>query len=269
MNTKTIILFDMDGTLTPARMAATEVVGKTLAKLSKHAKIGIVTGSDFDYLIQQCECLWDGIATASPEDFFLMPCNGTKLYTWEGSSWTLQQEVNMRDEVGDKNFDELIKLLITTQFGFSCSDHNLPLTGHFISYRGSMINWCPIGRNANNEQRDAFIKWDKEHNMRAGILEELQRLVDNIFGQENVSLALGGNTSIDIYPSGWDKTYALKYFLDYDCWFVGDRCEENGNDKTIYDALSSSGRSYKTTGPEMTSEIIDDIISRLNTELKK
>ena len=263
MAKKTIILFDMDGTLTPARMAATEAVGKSLAKLSSHAKIGIVTGSDFDYLIQQCESLWDGIATASPEDFFLMPCNGTKLYTWENNDWKLQQEVNMRDEVGDENFNELMKLLITSQFGFSCSEHNLPLTGHFISYRGSMINWCPVGRNANNDQRKAFIKWDKENNVREGTLGELQDLVDGIFGFDKVVLALGGNTSIDIYPAGWDKTYALRYFPDYDCWFVGDRCEENGNDKTIYDALSIAGRSYKTTGPEMTSEIISDIIGRL------
>ena len=264
MNNKTIILFDMDGTLTPARLPADKQVGTSLAKLSKHAKIGIVTGSDFDYLTQQCKSLWDGIATVSPEDIYLLPCNGTKLYTWESGRWQLQESVNMREEMGDEKFDQLVKVLISAQFNFACLPHKLPLTGHFISYRDSMINWCPIGRNANDKERKKFIKYDEENNMRNVIAPGLQNLTDNLFGPNIVQFALGGNTSIDIYPEGWDKTYALKYFPDYECWFVGDRCEENGNDKTIYDALSSQGRAYKTKGPDDTIEIIDDIISSLS-----
>ena len=256
----------MDGTLTPARMPAPETVGKSLSKLAKYAKIGIVTGSDFDYLTQQCSSLWDKITTISPSDIFLLPCNGTKLYTWGGNNWILQEDSNMRNEVTDEKFNELMKILITTQFGFSCGEHNLPLTGHFISYRGSMINWCPIGRNANDDQRKAFVKWDKTHNVRAGILEELQKATDNIFSPGKVQLALGGNTSIDIYPEGWDKTYALKYFPEYQCWFVGDRCGPTGNDRHIYELLAKEGRGFETTGPENTVEIINQIIKKLQPQ---
>ena len=46
---------------------------------------------------------------------------------------------------------------------------------------------------------------------------------------------MGGDTSFDIYPEGWDKTYAFKNFKDYDkIYFVGDRCGPDGNDFEIF-----------------------------------
>ena len=74
---------------------------------------------------------------------------------------------------------------------------------------------------------------------------------------------MGGDTSFDIYPTGWDKTYALQHFQDRTVWFVGDRCEENGNDKTIYDALQKHNRSFKTNGVDNTREIMLEIISSI------
>ena len=266
MKNKTLALFDMDGTLTPARMAATDDVGKSLAKLSNHTKIGIVTGSDFDYLIQQCKSLWDGINATSPTDIFLLPCNGTKLYSWDWDTqqWVLQDSVDMMKHLGGEKFNQLMKTLIMAQFGYSCGEQNLPLTGHFISYRGSMLNWCPIGRNANNEQRNDFIEWDKKNSMRTEVMEELQKIGDNLFGAGELEFALGGNTSIDIYPKGWDKTYALQHFPDHEYWFVGDRCGPTGNDRQIYELLAKENRGFKTTGPEETIEIIEEIIKCLN-----
>ena len=77
---------------------------------------------------------------------------------------------------------------------------------------------------------------------------------------------LGGETSFDIYPKGWDKTYALKHFPDHKCWFVGDRCTGSGNDKEIYDLLKKENRAFKTTGPEHTAEIIREKILPLLDE---
>jgi len=267
MSKKSIVLFDMDGTLTPARLPASGRMGTYLAKLSKHTKIGIVTGSDFDYLNQQCKNLWNGRSTVSPENIILLPCNGTKFYNWDDGEWKIQAESSMRVKLGDSDFQFLMKTLITSQFTHASLNTGMPLTGHFISYRDSMINWCPIGRNANNEQRRVFVDWDKETGMREKAANKLRNIIDNAVGENKITFALGGNTSLDIYPTGWDKTYALGYFPGYECWFVGDRCEENGNDKAIYDALCSTGRSFKTDNPEMTMEIIDQIIGRMHAPI--
>ena len=66
----------------------------------------------------------------------------------------------MRSEIGDHDFHRLMQIIIDYQ-NHIVSHYDIPLTGHFISYRGSMINWCPIGRNATNTDRKKFSEFDK------------------------------------------------------------------------------------------------------------
>ena len=73
-----------------------------------------------------------------------------------------------------------------------------------------------------------------------------------------IEMAFGGNTSIDIYPKGWNKTYALNHLKGKDVWFVGDNCKDDGNDKALYDKLSHLNRSYETTGPQETIRLITE-----------
>ena len=75
----------------------------------------------------------------------------------------------------------------------------------------------------------------------------------------DITIKLGGDTSFDIYPQGWDKRYALKHFPEesWDVFFVGDRCSYDGNDYEIFEHLSPLGRSFETSGPDETIEIID------------
>ena len=65
-------------------------------------------------------------------------------------------------------------------------------------------------------------------------------------------LSLGGDTSFDIYPNGWDKTYALSHFSqeDWVFWFVGDRCYPEGNDYEIFSHLKTTGSAFETSGPD-------------------
>ena len=57
---KNIILFDMDGTLTESRQKFNStILSSTLVELSQHADIGIVTGSDYDYLEEQLSPLFN------------------------------------------------------------------------------------------------------------------------------------------------------------------------------------------------------------------
>ena len=71
-----IVLFDMDGTLTPPREHLDYSLVETLAKLCNYAEIGIVSGSDYDYIMQQC-----GFLTTNDTiklKLHILPCNGTK-----------------------------------------------------------------------------------------------------------------------------------------------------------------------------------------------
>ena len=153
--------------------------------------------------------------------------------------------------LGRHKFQELMLILIEQQANFS--NERFPLTGHFINYRGSMINWCPIGRNAQAEDRQFFIDYDKSFSptLRESYLDRLRHYT-NLRRIDGLTVKLGGDTSFDIFPTGWDKTYCLQHFPEHTHWFVGDRCGKNGNDKEIYDLLEPSGRSFMTEGPDKT-----------------
>ena len=73
-----IVLFDMDGTLTPPRQSIDKNIEEALISLSKITKIGIVTGSDYAYVMQQCKSLFQKNEDFS--NFFILPCNGTQMY---------------------------------------------------------------------------------------------------------------------------------------------------------------------------------------------
>lgn len=260
----------MDGTLTPTRESITATVISSLSKLSKHCRIGILSGSDFDYILQQCSLLFDfdGI---DMNNIDILPCNGTKFYRWNGAKFKIDHDNDMIKMMGDNDigishYQKMIRKI--TEFQSEAVQGPLigcTLTGTFLQYRGSMLNWCFVGRNSDFDIRAQFEDVDKKINVRKAYKIRL-----DIFLQEQsiaVTTALGGKTSIDIYPNGWDKTFALRYYPGWDVYFVGDACQEGGNDWHIYQALKdldkNVDKSYKTTGPEETINIINDIIQRL------
>ena len=251
----------MDGTLTYPRKPFDQSLTPSLINLSQHADIGIVTGSDLDYVEQQLEFLLNHKELRTK--LHLLPCNGTKYYKppeCEFTDFELVSEVNMKDSLDHRVFKNLMISLIEIQSTIDL--HHLPLTGHFISYRGSMINWCPIGRNANDEQRKFFVHYDTayEKTYRHQLKEQLERKLRNQSVLNHIVIKFGGSTSFDIYPNGWDKRYCLTHFDGWDAWFVGDRCEEGGNDQELYELLLDSGRSYKTDDTLNTRLIIEDQI---------
>jgi len=265
IKSKNIVLFDMDGTLTPPRMEFDRTLLEPLRELTQYAQIGIVTGSDFDYVNQQM-----GYVIKHSELVYCMhilPCNGTKWYPplySLGDSHCLKHEADMRLALGSDTYRKLMLILLEQQLHFA--ENNIPLTGQFIQYRGSMINWCPIGRSATSEDRKRFVQHDKEKNQRLHYLNKVRRRLSLQGLDKYITCTLGGDTSFDIYPTGWDKTYALRHFEDKGVWFVGDRCDKDGNDKQIYDALSTLGRSYKTDSIAKTKEIIETITAHFQSK---
>lgn len=258
-----VVMFDMDGTLTLPRKKIGRQIIRKLRDLSDVAQIGIVTGSGYDYLVQQCQEMWYDVGSVPVDSVVLMPCNGTQLYKPSPSRrFELVHKADMREELGNDSVDKIMACLIHMQFLHMTKDPSHSYTGHFVSYRDSLINWCPVGRNANDDQRSGFIDFDKETNCRIKAKDMIQKYL-MVHDVSNVTLALGGSTSIDIFPTGWDKTYALQHFPDRECWFVGDSCRDEGNDRALYEELRGSRRAYETTCPAKTIEIIDDIIGRI------
>ena len=252
-----IVLFDLDGTLTPPRQGITKENLVKLTELSAFARVGIVTGSTLDYVKEQV-----------PLDAFehgveALPCNGTERWRYVNGHWqSIVVPKSMMNFLG-REWRDLHLILSKLQQEVMENVKDIPLTGNFVSARSSMLNWCPIGREADRASRTWFESFDGRNNFREGILALLKLRLMKL--QTPLVAKLGGSTSFDIYPVGWDKTYALNHFPDDTVWFVGDRCAPNGNDYEIYEAVKVYGRAYHVDSHEETSAIIDEIISHVRS----
>ena len=259
-----VVLFDMDGTLTPPRDQFDRTLLVPLRNLSQFAQLGVLTGSDINYVNQQMEYVLK--RSELVYCMHILPCNGTKWYPppHQLDDWyNIKHNADMRVTLGEAKYRTLVSTLLNLQSHISSLD--IPLSGEFIQYRGSMINWCPIGRSATSKDREKFTNYDTKSFIRKDYLKRLQRKLSLAGLEKDITCALGGDTSFDIYPAGWDKTYALRHFENHEVWFVGDRCEQDGNDKQIYDALASKGRAYKTSGIDNTKEIINNLVDRFSS----
>ncbi len=264
MSKNNIVLFDMDGTLTPAREAADIPIAVALNELSRHAMIGIVTGSHYSYLQQQCESILNSLIGPDLARVLLFPCNGGQFYKWSGSGWQLLSDKNMCSHLGEEKFSELIKscVYVLNAALEDMTDEQWKLSGHFVEYRGPMINLCFPGRQATKPARKKFQQIDTAQGVRSKALLRLQGKLqfEDIQGLE---CKLGGNTSIDIFPMGWDKTLALEHLKEFNVWFVGDRCTGNGNDREIYEYACQTKQGFQTSSPAETVTIIEKILKTI------
>ena len=254
-----VVLFDIDGTLTEPRRVITKDVIEILNELAKLVEIGFVTGSDLEYVKEQ---MWPAFERKIIRDnCHILPCNGTQYFIPGETPGTFKAvyRTDMYTAIGHEKFQKVMKALVKFQNRASELD-DLPLTGHFIQNRGSMINWCPIGRNAVNGDRQQFIAIDSLYNVRRDYLMFLRdELLQS--GVDNVTIKLGGSTSFDIYPKGWDKTYALKHFSDQtEFWFIGDKCQPNGNDYEIFSLLREERRAFQVESYRDTIELVEELI---------
>ena len=254
-----VFLFDLDGTLCESRKPVTNELITLLKEANKDHEIGILTGSDLDFLQEQCQKLFKSLGYE--KKVYAMACNGTKSFSVSlcpelNIDYNLIKEENLRERIGEEKFKIVMRELIYEQTE-SMIDYDFPLTGNFVTYRGSTINWCPVGRCANDEDRKQFKKEDAEKNIRQHHIKNIKKA----FSDNNVSgliINVAGDTSFDIYPQGWDKTYAMQFFNDYDVYFWGDRMSKGGNDYTMH--MRDDVNSFPVEGPNDTYKSVKKVI---------
>merc|ERR1712003_285782 len=121
------------------------------------------------------------------------------------------------------------------------ADVDIPIKrGTFIEFRSGMMNISPIGRNCSREERNSYEKIDLAHGIRKSMVAAMKRE----FADLNLTYSIGGQISFDVFPTGWDKTYCLKFLNreDFDeIHFFGDKTFKGGNDYEIYSSSRTIG----------------------------
>lgn len=203
---KTVMLFDVDGTLTKPRNKVTPEMTEFLAELRKRAVVGIVGGSDY---VKICEQMGSDIASRVD---YLFAENGLTAYR-DGKLFAVESIKNFLGE-------EKLKCFINFCLHY-IADLDIPIKrGTFIEFRNGMLNVSPIGRNCSQEEREAFFEYDKT----AKIREKMVAACREKFADYGLQFSIGGQVSFDVFPKGWDKTYCLRFLTEYkDIHFFGDR----------------------------------------------
>jgi phosphomannomutase len=119
---------------------------------------------------------------------------------------------------------------------------------HF-EHRPGLCNFSVVGRNATQEQRAEYVKWDKETFERI----KIANAINDMFPQ--IECRVGGETGIDIIQRGRDKAQIISHFEDEDAkiYFFGDRMDEAGNDYSLSEVVKTKGgeifhvKDYKDT----------------------
>ena len=247
---KTLLLFDIDGTLTESRKVIKENMVSCLKKAASFKEIDIATvgGSDLPKAQEQLQSAIDLLKFAFTE-------NGL-VYLDE------KKELHKVDKISTYLGYDKLKEFVNFCLKYIC-ELDIPIkTGTFLELRTGILNISPIGRNCTQEERDAFVVYNKEHH----ILEKFREtLVKNFSEKFGLEISIGGQISFDVYPIGWDKRYCLRFLekLYDNIIFFGDKGYYGGNDYEIItdDRIT---RGVRVKNPEETIEFIEKIIEEVH-----
>jgi phosphomannomutase len=205
-------IFDVDGTLTPSRQKINLEFAIWFELFCMANDVYLVSGSDYaktqeqlgDYLLR-----WP---------IFVYSCSGNE-------KWAKGELISTKEWILPENVRHWMEMkLKNSQFTLR--------TGNHIEQRSGCVNFSIVGRGATLGERKLYVEYDQKTEERKSIALEFNHLFPELEAR------LGGETGIDVYPKGWDKSQIIKDFQDTDTiYFFGDKIEPGGNDWPLAHAI--------------------------------
>lgn len=245
---KSLIVFDLDGTLAPSKSSIDPEMAGLLGRLLGVAKVAIISGADFPQFQTQV------LAHLSPGDALrgltILPTCGTKFFRYE-NGWQKLYSEDFNESQKKKIIDALDQAV--TQSGFQAQK----TWGPAIEDRGSQITYSALGQQAPLDEKKS---WDPDFAKR----QKIKTLLDPLLPE--FSVRLGGETSIDVTLPGIDKAYGIRKLRDIlgisigAMLYVGDALFPGGNDYPVRDAGVDC---IAVRDPEETKRIIETVVACL------
>jgi phosphomannomutase len=240
-----LIIFDLDGTLTPSKSLLEPEMAELLIKLLAKKKVAVISGCNYMQFQTQFLSKFP-VSSDSFANLILLPVSGTQLYIWRGT-WCEQYSENLTSKEKEKIMIALNESLKMT--GYSSPEK---VFGPIVEDRGSQVTFSGLGQQAPLVLKSA---WDPGRIKREKIAEILRKKIPEF------DVRLGGSTSIDITHRGVNKGYGVRKLEDYlkissdRILFVGDALFQGGND---YPAKATGIDCIQVKGPEETKNIIQE-----------
>ena len=248
---KKIVAFDLDGTLAESKQHIELEMSEILCTLAKEKIVTIISGGSLDQFKKQFLPFF----IPNKEDFnliygnlILLPTSGSRCYQYDIAlkEWIMTNEEAIPEPIREK-------ILAVLKEFIGPSKYNLvPVIegDEIMEDRMTQITISALGQHAPLEFKKV---WDPYQIKRQQMKKELEAQLPD------VDIKIGGTTSLDILPKGFDKAKGLIRLLDKfgmtisDMVFIGDAIFPGGNDYSPYEAGIES---IKTSGPRDTIKII-------------
>ena len=209
-----MILFDVDGTLTPSR-GTIDPAFKTWLQYELKHEFRLITGSDPAKTQEQIGLdFWNECYVYNCAGNYVFD-QGREVYR---STWQIPSDLEW-----------ILKgKLFASPYPVK--------TGNHIEHRIGLCNYSTVGRNATVEERKAYYEWDKRYGER----ESLAKLINHCW--PDIECTVAGETGIDIYKKGTGKDQILPQLVnDTPLHFFGDRQDPAGNDYQLAQVILTNG----------------------------
>ena len=248
---KSLIVFDLDGTLAASKSTLDAEMASLLHDLLSVVRVAVISGGAWLQFEKQ-------VLSQLPQDerlarLSILPTCGTQFFQYRGEWKKLYSE--------DFTAGEKARIISSLNQAIETAGFNVPKTwGEAIEDRGSQITYSALGQLAPLEDK---LKWDPDFAKRTKIKAILDTLIPDF------SIRIGGATSIDITQPGIDKAYGIRKLRDIlgipvrEMIYVGDALFPGGND---YPAEQAGVISIPVRGPNETKRVVEAVIACLGDD---
>jgi len=212
MSFYTIYIFDVDGTLTPSRELIDPEFEEFFLDWATLRNVYLITGSDHPKTLEQVGRPITEVVAA------VYNCAGNSIWkkgkeTYH-SDWVIPQTVKrwLRKRLKESPF---------------------PLrTGQHIEERTGLVNFSIVGRGAVRSEKKLYIKYDEHSGERHQIAADFNEAFPSL------EASVGGETGVDLYPRGRNKSQILAHLGEVgEIFFFGDAIHKKGNDWPLAEAI--------------------------------
>ncbi len=248
---KKIVAFDLDGTLAESKQHLEGEMSNLLCTLARVKKVAIISGGAFTQFERQF------LVSFSPKEeekdliysnLILLPTSGSRRYEYDliKKEWVITDTEEMPVLIREKTLSILRDFAKSGRYGIG------PLIegDEVVEDRVTQISLSALGQHAPLESK---IVWDPDQAKRKEMKKELELILPE------VEINIGGSTTLDVLPKGFNKAKGLMRLLDKlemdkeDMLFIGDAIFPGGNDYSPYEAGIES---IRVTGPKETASVI-------------
>jgi len=248
---KTVVIFDLDGTLTRSKSDLDNEMASLISKLLRSRCVAVTSGCSFRQFETQFLSRLPKMANLS--NLFLFPtCSASGYYYNKKHRRFYRSYSNLMSK------RDIARILRAFEIVFAKLHYVHPgrTFGPVFENRGSQLTFSALGQRAPLHLKQ---KWDPHQVKRLKIRRLLKPLL------RNFEISIGGTTSIDVTRKGVNKTLCVRKLKEHlsvnlgGMLFVGDALFKGGND---YIMKSTGIKCVQVSGISETKDLIRKVVAQ-------